>query len=438
MGSVFVDEAGMTHDPLRWKNQLQYTAISDIGMRRTANQDSYAIELAADEETWRRRGHLFLVADGMGAHAAGELASKLAADTVPHLYFKHPELSAPESLKRAVVETNAEINRKGQANLDFHNMGTTCSVLTLLPQGAVIAHVGDSRVYRIRQGVLEQLTFDHSLVWEMRASGRGDARGELDAAIPRNVITRSLGPFADVKVDVEGPFPIEPGDTFMLCSDGLVGEVSDEELGPILASLSPDEAARALVDLANLRGGPDNITVVVCRVIGALSASDRAGAEPLTIGGRKPQQRSWTPFLWAVAFGCVAASGLMALLQAWPAAIGLGVIGLITLLVALLLQYGSDLGGTIVSGSRRFGRGPYTRTSAEPSKHLVDQLGAIIEELRMADEENSFSLDFGPVEPWLNQSREALSRNDSRGAMQTTLRSLCHLMGQLRDRRSTG
>ena len=165
--------SGMTQDAQHWKNHLRYAAVSDIGMRRTTNQDSYSVEMAGDLDSWQRRGHLFLVADGMGAHAAGELASKLAADSVPHLYFKHQDLSGPESLKRAVIETNAEINRKGQANQDFHNMGTTCSVLTLLPQGAVCAHVGDSRVYRLRNGLLEQLTFDHSLVGVRAALARG-------------------------------------------------------------------------------------------------------------------------------------------------------------------------------------------------------------------------------------------------------------------------
>ena len=228
----------MTQDPQLWKNHLRYVAVSDIGMRRDSNQDSHSV----------------LVADGMGAHAAGELASQLAADSIPHLYFKQLELSAPDSLKQAVEDSNSEINRKGQANQDFHNMGTTCSVLTLLPQGAVIAHVGDSRVYRLRGGVLEQLTFDHSLVWEMRASGQSGGDSDLESMIPRNVITRSLGPYADVNVDLEGPFPVEAGDIYLLCSDGLVGEVSDAEIATVLASIPVEESVQALVDLANLRG----------------------------------------------------------------------------------------------------------------------------------------------------------------------------------------
>src|SRR5687768_9176313 len=117
-------------------------------MRRTTNQDSHSLMVADTPELWLTRGHLLVVADGMGAHAAGELASKLAADGIPHLYHKYVELSPPEAIERAIRETNAEVHRRGMANPDFHNMGTTVSVLLLLPQGAVCAHIGDSRIYR--------------------------------------------------------------------------------------------------------------------------------------------------------------------------------------------------------------------------------------------------------------------------------------------------
>ena len=148
----------------------------------------------------------------MGAHAAGELASKLAVDHLPLLYYKHDEFSPPEALEKALQGANQEIFRRGQENLDFHNMGTTCCVLLLLPQGAVIGHVGDSRIYRLRGDEFCQLTFDHSLVWEMRAPDQLDDDDTSLPGIPRNVITRSLGPHPDVQVDLEGPFPIEVGD----------------------------------------------------------------------------------------------------------------------------------------------------------------------------------------------------------------------------------
>ena len=210
------------------------------------------------------------------------------------------------------MDTNSEVHRKGQANLDFHNMGTTCSVLVLVPQGALVAHIGDSRVYRLRANHLEQLTFDHSLVWEMQASGQLDENSDLASALPKNVITRSLGPNANVKVDIEGPFPLEIGDTFLLCSDGLTGKVSDEEIGPILATTTPDEAAQILVDLANLRGGPDNITVVIARVTGPELTSQVASTEPITLGRDKDQNHSVHPVLWLLLAACMLAALIMA------------------------------------------------------------------------------------------------------------------------------
>src|SRR5688572_8553500 len=137
-------------------------------MRRTTNQDSLALTVADSLEAYRERGHFLMVADGMGAHAAGELASKLATEGVPHLYHKYRELSPPEAIQRALRETNTEIHRRGTANADFHNMGTTVSILILLPQGALAAHIGDSRIYRHRGDTIQQLTFDHSLQWELQ------------------------------------------------------------------------------------------------------------------------------------------------------------------------------------------------------------------------------------------------------------------------------
>src|SRR4029079_4619457 len=136
---------------------------------------------------------------------------------------------------------------------------TTCSVLVLSPQGAVIGHVGDSRVYRIRGQRLAQLTFDHSLQWELIRQGKL-AQEEIFLKEPRHVITRSLGPEEKVQIDIEGPHGVFPGDTYVLCSDGLTGHVSDAEIGAVAGSLRPAEASRLLVNLANLRGGSDNIT----------------------------------------------------------------------------------------------------------------------------------------------------------------------------------
>jgi protein phosphatase len=249
--------------------RIEHASLTDVGLKRSHNQDSFAVLLASDEDHWRKQGHVFLVADGMGAHAVGELASELAASIIPLTYHKYTEGSAAEALTKAFTEANASIHARGQQNREFQGMGTTGTMLVLRPEGAWVGHVGDSRVYRLRDGKIEQLSFDHSLLWEM--AKRLKVKPENLQGVPSNVIIRSLGPDADVQPDVEGPHPLRDGDAFLLCSDGLSGQVSDREIGVIANLLPADEACRFLIDLANLRGGPDNITVVIARVRGLAS-----------------------------------------------------------------------------------------------------------------------------------------------------------------------
>ena len=152
---------------MNWDDIIIDAAATDTGMRRSNNQDSHSIVRASNPETWRQRGHLFMVADGMGAHAVGELASKMACDNIPHNYNKAKTGTPAEAITKAYREVGALIHSRATANRDFQGMGTTCSTLLLLPEGALIAHVGDSRVYRVRNGRIDQLSFDHSLVWEL-------------------------------------------------------------------------------------------------------------------------------------------------------------------------------------------------------------------------------------------------------------------------------
>src|SRR5947209_11558099 len=171
-------------------------------MRRSNNQDSYIVVRASNPEAWRQRGHLFMVADGMGAHAVGELASKMACDNIPHTYNKAKNSPPADAITKAYRAVSAQIHGRAAANRDFQGMGTTTSTLLLLPEGALIAHVGDSRVYRIRNGRIDQLSFDHSLVWELIR--RNHLKPEhASTAVPKNVITRSLGPDPNVEVDIE-------------------------------------------------------------------------------------------------------------------------------------------------------------------------------------------------------------------------------------------
>jgi serine/threonine protein phosphatase PrpC len=245
-------------------DQIEHAILSDVGVRRSHNQDNYAVLLAGGEDQFQERGNLYLVADGMGAHAVGEKASEQAAAVIPHTYHKHAQQGPAVALRKAFVEANASIHTCGQQNREFEGMGTTTTALLLRPEGAWVGHVGDSRAYRIRDGKIEQLTYDHSLVWEYARRQRIDPNEVKD--IPSNVIIRCLGPEPLVQVDVEGPHPLRPGDIFLLCSDGLSGQVNDSEIGAVASALPPAEACRFLVDLANLRGGPDNTTVLIVRV----------------------------------------------------------------------------------------------------------------------------------------------------------------------------
>ncbi len=285
--------------------------------------------------------------------------SKLAIDHIPHLYNKYNNSSAPEELKKSVADANSEIHRRGQANEEFLNMGTTCSVLCLLPQGAVVAHIGDSRVYRLTQNRLEQLTFDHSLVWEMKAAGQLTPEEERAGKIPKNVITRSLGPYAECRVDLEGPFPIQVGDTFLLCSDGLTAVITDSEIGAILANMNPDEAARVLIDLSNLRGGPDNITVVIVKVTHPAMATNGATA-PLKVNAKRGQPVS--PFLWAIFAGATFFALLFGFWSSWQAAILPGLVAAGSFLYIAFRLMMVLTSGQSVTEDKRFGKGPYTRT----------------------------------------------------------------------------
>ncbi|WP_166827440.1 PP2C family protein-serine/threonine phosphatase [Thalassoroseus pseudoceratinae] len=290
--------------------KIQYASLSDVGFRRRLNQDTFAVQIASDAKRWQEFGHLFLVADGMGGHAVGELASKIAAETVPHVYFKSTGESRGEALRDAIEQANHAIHERGTQNPDFLNMGTTCTAAVLGPDGVLFGHVGDSRGYRIRNGQIEQLTFDHSLQWELIRTGKLSAE-EVQLRQPRNVITRSLGPSANVNVDIEGPFPVQEGDTYLLCSDGLPTHVSDEEIGIVAANLPVAEASRLLSHLANLRGGTDNTTVVIFR-IGETTSQNVLIPQPEPLREKSAHSSNWWPLLAAWSVACFFAFGAMA------------------------------------------------------------------------------------------------------------------------------
>lgn len=412
-----------------WENWLDHAVLSDIGLRRSNNQDSYSVILASSEESWNERGHLFLVADGMGAHAAGELASKMAADSVPHTYYKLREEPSPWAIKHAIEDANREIHSRGQANFDFRGMGTTASVLILLPEGALVGHVGDSRVYRLRGENIEQLTFDHSLVWEMMANGR-IRESDVPSYIPRNVITRSLGPNESVHPDLEGPFPLAPGDTFLLCSDGLSGQLEDEELGVILRALPPDEATRALVDLANLRGGPDNITVIVARVRAVPWA--QKNATPLESTALPKQKRTIHPFAWA-AFGALTLSGIALFLldrriEAVIAVVAAAIVILVMGIIKLSAKDTVETNGQPAVNRR----GPYKSKKCVAGKDFLDKLAQLAKQLDEAADEKHFAVDREKFKAGVEAAENCIRGSDPTRATREYLHAISFMMQELR------
>ncbi|MEX0792989.1 MAG: protein phosphatase 2C domain-containing protein [Pirellulaceae bacterium] len=421
-----------------WAGCLRVAAISDVGMRRSNNQDHHGVSLTSQWEEWRRRGHLLIVADGMGAHAAGELASEMAVDNITHLYRKYGAKPPAVALTAAIEEANLIIHRRGQSNTAFHRMGTTCSSLLLLPQGAVVGHVGDSRVYRLRGDQLEQLTFDHSMAWEVEAAtGGAGLSPEACAAIPKNVITRSLGPNLKVEVDVEGPFPLEVGDTFLLCSDGASGPVHDDEFALILGALEPDQAAQMIVDLANLRGGPDNITVIVAKITNPKMAEDPWRKEPLQLDEQRAAAvpipvRPIPKWLWALFAVLGLTTFAMLVLQLPLISLAFGLIWLGISMSAIMYRYSGAEAILPGKPAYRMGKGPYRKYPLEPSAVVAKNLKEMTDELCEAVETNQWTVDWERFHPFQNRAEVAIEKGNYAEAIRNYFHCIGSLMSQIR------
>ena len=236
---------------------IRSAGVTDTGRRRRRNEDAYVCEPP-----------VFAIADGMGGAQAGEVASRLAAAVLEEARLETASAEAAEErVAELIREANRRVFQRSNEDAATSGMGTTMTVALVDDEDGTIAfgHVGDSRAYRVREGTLEQLTDDHSLVGELMRSGKLSAE-EAETHPQRSVITRALGTEPDIDVDT---FTIEAeaGDVFLLCSDGLTDMVSDREILALLQeSRDLQQAARALVEAANAGGGEDNITVVVFRV----------------------------------------------------------------------------------------------------------------------------------------------------------------------------
>jgi protein phosphatase len=415
-------------------DNIEHASLTDVGFRRSHNQDNHAIVLAGEEEQWRAQGHLFLVADGMGAHAVGEKASELAAGIIPHAYHKQArQTSAAPALRKAFIEANSSIHDRGQKNREFEGMGTTTTALLLRPEGVWVAHVGDSRAYRIRDHEIEQLTFDHSLVWEYARRQRVDP--DKVEGIPSNVIVRSLGPEPLVQVDIEGPHPVREGDVYVLCSDGLSGQVTDHELGAVASVLPPAEACRFLVDLANLRGGPDNITVLILRI----GTSSGGSAKREHGGARRPLHRLVPWPLASLFVGTLLAAGATALTYAhFPGAVPAFVLAALAILGGLI-----GLGVQYVHEKRKAEEEAepprlkiYSHSPCGIERGLLDKLAKAAAAMNQHACEKQWDADFAQYEQHHALAEELLGKGDLVGSFRENCRSMRPLTEALQRQRN--
>jgi len=398
---------------MHWEQKVQYATLSDVGMRRKNNQDSFTVQLCSDKEAWLQRGHVFIVADGMGGHSVGELASKIAVDTTPLTYFKSRAASIPAAIIEAVREANRVINERGTQNPDFLRMGTTIVALILSPEGAYLAHVGDSRGYRVRRDQIELLTYDHSLEWEMRRAGRLQP-GDVFLPEARHVITRSLGPEPIVEVEVDGPFEVYADDRFVLCSDGLTGHLNDAEIGMIVGSLPPGEATRLLVNLANLRGGSDNVTVVIA------SAGDApAGmpAPPPPPPRMAPESEAsvgpfWMMFFW-LSFLVLLIGVVMLVTRHYVSGGAFSAVGMVGVFVLIKHWYVTRGDAPASLEPEVLNASSHASASAKITKEFLSRLAKLDNELRELATVESWKVDWKLHEKSITAARQALDGGQS-------------------------
>ena len=250
--------------------KIAYQALTDVGRKRKGNEDSLCVNAEQN---------LFVVADGMGGHAAGEIASRVAVDSINEfvcLTSGDEEITWPfgldenisydgNRLKTAIRFANRKVLEATREKSEYEGMATTVAAVLVDGSSANLGHVGDSRVYLLREGTIEQLTSDHSWVNEQIQSGVISADQARSHPL-RNVVTRALGGKPDLQVDMQ-VHKIQPGDLLLLCSDGLTTMITDDDILKVVGEAGGDveKAAKGLIAAANARGGEDNITVLLMR-----------------------------------------------------------------------------------------------------------------------------------------------------------------------------
>ncbi len=263
---------------------------TDVGRVRSANEDSFSCFEPANRKQMSAKGYLLAICDGMGGAVGGKTASEMALNTISEIYYSQKDRDPSGALSDAIVEANRRIFDRAQTETGLKGMGTTAVIAVLLGGELHLAHVGDSRCYLVREGEIRQLTEDHSLVHQMVRDGLitpEEARNHPEG----HILNRSIGVSPEVEADLlQPPLPLRPGDRIILCSDGLTGQVSDDEIQAAIESAPPQVAVEKLIALANERGGPDNITVQIARA-GSGAPKRRADGVTMQRAALRPRKR---------------------------------------------------------------------------------------------------------------------------------------------------
>jgi protein phosphatase len=240
--------------------------LSDVGLVRENNEDYYCYAEPEGAEEFAKRGRLAIIADGMGGYEGGQFASRIAVDTVREIYLKDLEADPLDALLEGFRLAHQRILAKARESEELEGMGTTCTALIILGTNLLFAHVGDSRLYLLRGPNIFQLTRDHSYVNKMVEAGMLTPE-EAEHHPQKNVLMMALGASKEIRADCPAdPLPLQPGDTLLMCTDGLSGLVSNEEMQQAVNGNALEKGCKDLIELAKSRGGHDNITVQLLRV----------------------------------------------------------------------------------------------------------------------------------------------------------------------------
>ena len=256
----------MPVDSTNPKPGIEAASLTDVGLLRSDNEDSYLYWEPESEDAFRRKGRLAVVADGMGGYEGGQEASRLAVETVRYVYDKKFGSDPQASLVEGLQSAHQSIQRYAEEHPQFMGMGTTCTALAIVDHQLYFAHIGDSRLYLARGKDLSRLTRDHSYVGRLVETGI--VRSEDAESHPqRHILTAALGSGHEITPDApEHPILLQEGDQLILCTDGLWSVVGEQEISRAVQNHSPGDACQSLVRKALEYGGPDNVTLIILRI----------------------------------------------------------------------------------------------------------------------------------------------------------------------------